>query len=138
MDGLNILKVLIFTIFSQFVQGDILCGYQTCYDADYCCNDQCCDDYNSVYQLWWFWFIWMVGFLLIVSCVICIRRRRAARMRYIRIAEVQPTGYSSVTVANQYTHVQPPQYYQQPTAPQQYPPEYQQSNIPKQPPPPYQ
>jgi hypothetical protein len=35
-----------------------------------------------------------------------------------------------VTVANQYTHAQPPQYYQQPAAPQQYPPQYQQSNIP--------
>jgi hypothetical protein len=90
----------------------------------------CNNNIINVLYITGFWFIWMVVFLLIVSCAICIRRRRAARVRYIRIAEVQPTGYSSVTVANQYTHAQPPQYYQQPAAPQQYPPQYQQSNIP--------
>ncbi|XP_062603951.1 WW domain binding protein 1-like [Saccostrea cucullata] len=100
-----------------------------CSNDQYCCgNMECCTHYY-VYQLWWFWFIWVIIFLLIVSCIIGLRRRRN-RLQYIRVA--QPVyGTSAATTAT--TAYPPAGAYQQPppTAPA-YPPQYSQK------PPPYQ
>ncbi|XP_033754901.1 WW domain binding protein 1-like [Pecten maximus] len=100
------LLVVVSGLFSlcYHVKGDSLCISNTypysstwCYGDDaYCCydgSDTCCY-HTFVYQYWWFWSIWVIIFFSIVSCVICLRRRRA-RQNYIRFGQPQ---YGSATV----------------------------------------
>ena len=112
-----------------YVVIELLLFLNYCYLTQYLAHCVGCNNNMiNILHITEFWFILVVVFFHIVICCICMWRRTSAGMRYKRIAEVQPAGYSSVTVSNQsqYTHVQPPQYNQQPTAPQQYPPQYQQ------------
>ncbi|KAJ8319284.1 hypothetical protein KUTeg_004375 [Tegillarca granosa] len=56
-----------------------------------------------------FWFIWFIGLMFIISCVICLRRRRIARRTYVRVGEPIRPVYGTVPT-NQYTAPPPPAY----------------------------
>lgn len=102
---------------SYFAEAGIYCGNMYCTGSEaYCCYgdiDQCCWHTIYVYELWWFWVLWFIGLMFIISCVICIRRRRLAeRQRYIRVGEPyvpQVYGTTSVTTT-QYAAPPPPAY----------------------------
>lgn len=98
---------------SYLVEAGVYCGGLYCAGSDaYCCYDNiysCCWHGIYVYQLWWFWFIWFIGLMFIISCVICLRRRRIARRTYVRVGEPIRPVYGTVPT-NQYTAPPPPAY----------------------------
>ncbi|XP_060079480.1 WW domain binding protein 1-like [Ylistrum balloti] len=108
------LLVIVTGLLLHHVKGDTFCISSTypysntwCYGDDaYCCYDgsSTCCYHTFVYEYWWFWSIWVIVFFSIVSCIICLRRRRA-RQNYIRFGQPEYGSRTVVTTATSNTQV---------------------------------